>query len=95
LQFLIEAIILSVMGGIIGIFLGWAGSKVIGGLFGTAAAISLTSVLVAFTFSALIGIVFGVFPPKKPLPSTRLNRCAMNNVIFIKYGNRYRRGAEK
>lgn len=64
-QFLIEAVILSVMGGAIGILIGGGGSIIILSLIGMPAAISLSSVIIAVTFSALIGIVFGVFPAKK------------------------------
>ncbi|MDR3541204.1 MAG: ABC transporter permease [Desulfosporosinus sp.] len=65
LQFLIEAIVLSVLGGGIGIALGTLGSNLIGTALKMTTSISLTSVLVAFGFSAAIGIVFGVFPAKK------------------------------
>ena len=65
LQFLIEAIVLSVLGGGIGIALGTAGSSLIGTALKMSTSISLTSVLVAFGFSAAIGIIFGVFPAKK------------------------------
>ncbi|MDR3584948.1 MAG: ABC transporter permease [Desulfosporosinus sp.] len=65
LQFLIEAIVLSVLGGGIGIAIGTMGSTLIGTALKMTTSISLTSVLVAFGFSAAIGIVFGVFPAKK------------------------------
>ena len=65
IQFLIEAVILSVLGGGIGIVLGWGGSLAVTRLVNMTTSISLSSVIVAFTFSALIGIVFGVFPAKK------------------------------
>lgn len=64
-QFLIEAVILSVMGGAIGILLGWGGSLIVSKLINMTTAISLSSVITAFVFSALIGIVFGVFPAKR------------------------------
>jgi putative ABC transport system permease protein len=65
LQFLIEAIVLSVLGGGIGIVIGTAGSSLIGAALKMSTSISLASVLVAFGFSAAIGIVFGVFPARK------------------------------
>ncbi|MDR3584797.1 MAG: ABC transporter permease [Desulfosporosinus sp.] len=65
LQFLIEAIVLSVLGGGIGIALGTAGSSIIGTALNMSTSISLTSVLVAFGFSGAIGIIFGVFPARK------------------------------
>ncbi|MDR3540992.1 MAG: ABC transporter permease [Desulfosporosinus sp.] len=64
-QFLIEAIVLSVLGGGIGIALGTAGSSMIGTALNMSTSVSLTSVLVAFGFSAAIGIIFGVFPARK------------------------------
>jgi len=64
-QFLIEAVILSVLGGIIGILLGWGGSLLIAKIAGMTTAVSIKAIIIAFGFSALIGIVFGVFPAKK------------------------------
>lgn len=65
LQFLIEAIVLSILGGGIGILLGAAGSGLAGKALSMDTSISMSSVVLAFGFSALIGIVFGVFPAKK------------------------------
>ncbi|MHB8126929.1 MAG: ABC transporter permease [Desulfitobacteriaceae bacterium] len=65
LQFLIEAIVLSILGGGIGIALGAGGSNLIGSVIKMNTSISMASVALAFGFSALIGIVFGVFPAKK------------------------------
>ena len=59
-QFLIEAVILSLFGGIIGITLGMLGSIALNSLVKTY--VSLWSVLLASGFSALIGIIFGVAP---------------------------------
>lgn len=60
LQFLIEAVILSLVGGIIGIFLGGAGSLALRSFVQTE--VTVWSVLLASGFSALIGIIFGVAP---------------------------------
>lgn len=60
LQFLIESIIVSLVGGIIGILIGGAGSLALRSFVQTE--VSLWSVLLASGFSALIGIVFGVTP---------------------------------
>lgn len=65
IQFLIEAVVLSLAGGGIGILLGWGGSILVGKLMSMATSVSLTSVMLAFSFSAAIGILFGVFPAKK------------------------------
>ncbi|CAA7599508.1 FtsX-like permease family [Acididesulfobacillus acetoxydans] len=65
MQFLIEAVVLSILGGGIGILLGWAGSHLVGKALKMTATISPGSILLAFGFSAAIGIVFGVFPARK------------------------------
>ncbi len=59
-QFLIEAVIVSLVGGIIGILLGTAGSLALRQFVQTQ--VTVWSVLLAFGFSALIGIIFGVAP---------------------------------
>ena len=63
IQFLIEAIILSSFGGAIGIIIGWLGSLGINNFF--PAKVTLSSVLIAFGVSTLVGIVFGVVPARK------------------------------
>ncbi|AET70663.1 ABC-type antimicrobial peptide transport system, permease component [Desulfosporosinus orientis DSM 765] len=65
LQFLIEAVVLSILGGGIGIALGYAGSSLAGKALSMQTSISMTSVVMAFGFSAGIGIIFGVFPARK------------------------------
>ena len=63
LQFLVEAMVLSLMGGIIGIILGYLGALVIATLSKEFAAIvSIQSILFATGFSALVGLFFGSFP---------------------------------
>ncbi|HEX3015984.1 MAG TPA: ABC transporter permease [Desulfobacteria bacterium] len=64
-QFLIEAVVLSVLGGAIGIALGAGGSYLVGHLANMTTQVSPNSVALAFIFSAGIGIVFGVFPAQK------------------------------
>lgn len=63
IQFLIEALVLSLVGGSIGIFLGWMGSLVLANFIETA--VSLNSVLMAFGVSSFVGIFFGVAPAVK------------------------------
>lgn len=62
-HFLIESIILSLLGGIIGLVLAFLIVFAIQSLF--PAYIDLSSVLIALGVSSLIGIIFGVFPAKK------------------------------
>jgi len=62
-QFLIESIILSIIGGINGILLGFLGSIALRSIIFTR--ITLWSVLVAFAFSLFVGIIFGTYPAYK------------------------------
>lgn len=63
LQFLIEAVILSCLGGLIGILLGALGTFAISKFF--PAQITLSSILLAFGVSSAVGIIFGVAPARK------------------------------
>jgi len=65
IQFVIESAILSIGGGVIGIFIGVIGSLIIS--FGTewAASVSLTSIIYSFGFSMFVGLFFGVYPARK------------------------------
>jgi putative ABC transport system permease protein len=65
MQFLIEAISLSSVGGIIGIVVGIAASKTIAVTRHWPTLISPTSIIAAFSVSALIGIFFGFYPARK------------------------------
>ena len=64
-QFLVEAITLSSLGGVIGIGVGAGTSKVISAAQNWPTLISPGSVLVAFLFSAAVGIFFGYYPARK------------------------------
>jgi putative ABC transport system permease protein len=64
-QFLIEALALSLIGGVIGILLGVIGSKVVGGIAGWRTAVSIQSIIIAFSFAAAVGIFFGIYPARK------------------------------
>ena len=65
LQFLIEAVTLSLIGGAIGVFLGLSGSIIIAELGGWPAIIQIQSVFLAFGFAASVGIFFGFYPARK------------------------------
>ncbi|WP_328824323.1 ABC transporter permease [Metabacillus schmidteae] len=65
LQFLIEAVVLSVIGGLIGVVLGLGISKLIELFSSLSISYSPTVTLSAFLFSFAIGIIFGVFPANK------------------------------
>ena len=65
LQFLIEALVLSLIGGLIGIAAGIFIALLVGKLFGTAIVISISPILLSFGFSGLVGIGFGYYPAYK------------------------------
>jgi putative ABC transport system permease protein len=65
LQFLIEAVVLSCVGGLIGAALGLAGSAAIAYWIGVPFVLSPWVVVVAFGFSAAVGIIFGFFPARR------------------------------
>jgi len=64
-QFLVESVMLTFLGGVIGVALGWAVSVGVTQFAGIATSISLQSVLLAFGVSAAIGIVFGYYPARR------------------------------
>src|SRR3989339_465796 len=77
LQFLIEAIVLTCVGGLVGIVLGWAVSFGITYLGILQTSVSFSSVLLAFGVSAVIGIVFGYFPARRA--------AALNPIDALRY----------
>ena len=64
-QFLIEAITLTFLGGIIGVVVGWLVSYGVYKFGGISTKISLSSVILAFSVSAAIGIIFGYYPARR------------------------------
>ncbi|WP_338553414.1 ABC transporter permease [Paenibacillus sp. KS-LC4] len=64
-QFLVEAVVISGMGGALGIGFGYLGSYVIGVVNGTDTSVPFNTVILSFAFSAFVGIVFGIFPANK------------------------------
>lgn len=64
-QFLIEAVVISLMGGIIGIILGIGSSKLIGMASGMSTVISIPTIVMSFAFSMAIGLIFGIYPARK------------------------------
>ena len=77
-QFLIEAVLLSLLGGLIGILIGGAGSQAVAG-FQTdlPVAVTLDSVLLATGFSAAIGLFFGMYPA--------VRASALNPIDALRY----------
>ena len=64
-QFLIEAVMLTFLGGVIGVLLGWGISLGVTALGLLQTQVSISSVLLAFGVSAFIGIVFGYYPAQR------------------------------
>lgn len=65
LQFLIESIVLSSFGGMIGVGMGVSLAKIYSMISGTTISFSIPVILLSFTFSLLVGVIFGVFPAYK------------------------------
>ena len=65
MQFLIESVVIGVIGGIIGIFIGCCLSYAIAGLGGFSTVITLAPIVVSFSFSVGIGLLFGILPARK------------------------------
>jgi putative ABC transport system permease protein len=77
LQFLIEAITLSLLGGLIGVLCGIGASKLVGVVANFQAIVSTGSVLLAFGVSSIIGIFFGFYPAHKA--------AALNPIEALRY----------
>ena len=64
-QFLIEAVVLCLVGGAIGIAVGAGGAMLFTKFLGWTTSVGSSSVLLAFGFSAVVGVVFGVYPARR------------------------------
>ncbi|SUP41848.1 ABC transporter permease [Veillonella criceti] len=65
MQFLIEAVVISLVGGAIGIVVGIGSSQLISALTGMQTVVSMGPILLSFGFSMAIGLVFGLYPARK------------------------------
>lgn len=65
IQFLIEAVVICVIGGIIGTIIGVGGAFIVAMIAQWPPLVSVRTILVAFAFSATIGIFFGIYPANK------------------------------
>ncbi len=65
LQFLIEAVVLCMLGGIGGVMLGAAGAMMLAKFGNFNTSVAPASILVAFLFSGFVGVLFGVWPARR------------------------------
>jgi macrolide transport system ATP-binding/permease protein len=65
MQFLAESIVVSVIGGLLGLVLAWLVTASLAKTLGWPMTITLDSVMISFFFSVFIGIIFGIYPAKK------------------------------
>jgi ABC-type antimicrobial peptide transport system permease subunit len=77
LQFLIEAVVLCVMGGILGIIMGAGGAIALAKLAQWNTLVSPSSIFLAFGFSAFVGIVFGLWPAKRA--------ASLDPIVALRY----------
>ncbi len=76
-QFLIESLVLCLAGGALGVALGWGASSVMSTNFGWNTLVSPTAVAVAFAFSALVGLFFGLWPAQRA--------ASLNTIEALRY----------
>jgi putative ABC transport system permease protein len=64
-QFLVESVVMSLLGGFVGLAAGYGGAALLGHLTGWATSTPLSSVVIAVGFSAAVGVFFGFYPARK------------------------------
>jgi len=64
-QFIVEAVLISFVGGLLGIAVGFGMSELIGWFAGWSTVVTATSILLAFFVSISVGLVFGIYPALK------------------------------
>jgi len=76
-QFLVESVVMSILGGVVGLGAGYAGSMLLARLSGWNTAVPLSAVLIAVGFSAGVGVFFGFYPARKA--------AALNPIEALRY----------
>ncbi len=76
-QFLIESVVLSVVGGLLGIAFGWGVSRLINSLGTFTAVVTWQSVALAVSFSLMVGLFFGIYPARRA--------ATMNPIDALRY----------
>lgn len=77
LQFLVEALVLCLLGGVIGILLGSSGAVLLSELANWNTLISPKAILLAFAFSAAVGLTFGLWPAKRA--------ASLDPIVALRY----------
>jgi putative ABC transport system permease protein len=64
-QFLVESVVMSVLGGVVGLAAGFGGAALLGRITGWSTATPMSAVLLAVGFSAAVGVFFGYYPARR------------------------------
>ena len=64
-QFLVESVVMSLLGGVIGLAVGFGGAALLGHLTGWATSTPASAVIIAVAFSGAVGVFFGYYPARK------------------------------
>jgi putative ABC transport system permease protein len=76
-QFLVESVVISILGGIVGLIVGYAGSLILARVTGWSTVVPASAVLLAVGFSAGVGVFFGYYPARKA--------AALNPIDALRY----------
>ena len=76
-QFLVESVVMSLLGGVVGLLAGYGGSMLLGRITGWATVVPPSAVLIAVGFSAAVGVFFGYYPARRA--------AALNPIQALRY----------
>jgi putative ABC transport system permease protein len=76
-QFLVESIVMGILGGVVGLLVGYAGAKILGHFTGWETVISPIIMIIAVGFSGAVGVFFGYYPARKA--------AALNPIQALRY----------
>ena len=64
-QFLVESVVMSLLGGLTGVMIGYAGSRAVAVVTGWSTVVSVPTVLLALGFAGAVGVFFGFYPARR------------------------------